>query len=386
MRPLANPVRPYAWGSRSAIAVLQGRPVPSPGPEAELWLGAHPSAPSLLPTGSLPAVIAANPVAALGQPVVDRFGARLPYLLKVLAAAEPLSLQVHPDSGQAAAGYAAWTAATASAGAGDVDVPPYADPFHKPELLVALDDFDGLCGFRDPAVSAEALAQLRVPALDSVVRALAEPTASTETRLRSAVESLLVWPGPDRAKLVAAVAAAGEPLTADLAKRYPGDVGVVLALLLHRVRLRPDEAIFMPAGNLHAYLSGIGVEVMAASDNVARAGLTPKPVDPAEVMRLLHYGVLADPVVRPVEVAPGVMTWPTPVTEFALHKAAPAGGTAVLPAGGPRIVLCVQGPALLVVGDQRAPVRGGEAVFVEAGEPAVELVGDDAVIFQVSCP
>src|SRR5690348_4479349 len=227
MERLTGQIRGYAWGSRTAIAALQGRPVPAPGPEAELWLGAHPDLPSSTVEGPLDQRIAADPAGLLGDAVLGEFGARLPYLLKVLAAAEPLSLQAHPDTARARERYAA----------GD---PNYRDACHKPELLVAVEEFDALCGFRPPARSAEVLAGLGVPALQPVVAQLSAGD------LRAAVTSLLCWPEADREALVGAVAAAhGGPahgglahggLAADLAKRYPADMGVVVALLLNRVR------------------------------------------------------------------------------------------------------------------------------------------------------
>lgn len=315
MERLVNPIREYAWGSRTAIAALQGRPVPSPGPEAELWVGAHPSDPSRLePTGTpLPEVIRARPVATLSAPVVDRFGPRLPYLLKLLAAAAPLSLQAHPDADRAAAGYAAEEAAA---------VPPdapqrrYVDPYHKPELLVAVSEFRALCGFRDPAESAALLAGLGLAELAPVLAAL------RGRDLRGALAWLLRAPGASVVGRVVQAAATrpGYELVGELAAAYPGDRGVMVALLLNQVTLAPGEAIFMPPGNLHAYLGGTGVEAMASSDNVLRGGLTPKHVDPAELLRVLRYEVLPDPVRAPVPVAPGVVTWPVPIAELVLHR------------------------------------------------------------------
>ncbi len=392
MRPLTNPIRTYAWGSRTAIASLQRRPAPSPEPEAELWMGAHPSAPSVVPGegGSEPLIdaIARNPGAVLGELVANRFGRRLPYLLKILAAAQPLSLQVHPDAEQARAGFAAEESAGLPR---DARGRNYADPHHKPELLVALGEFDALCGFRDPTESATILRSYGVPALKPVIAAL--ETGTTAERLRGAVELLVQWPASERAALVAAVAEAGgtpsntgaEPLGAVLGRHYPGDVGVVIALLLNQVRLRPDEAVFVPAGNLHAHLAGFGVEVMAASDNVIRGGLTPKHVDRAELLRVLRYEVTVDPVVRPQTVAAGVVSWPVPVSEFALAKAVVSGesGTVALPGGGPRIVVCVRGSASLSTGGEIHTLCGGESVFVSASEPSVQATGE-GVVFQAA--
>ncbi|TCB99945.1 mannose-6-phosphate isomerase, class I [Micromonospora zingiberis] len=369
MELLYGPIKDYAWGSRSAIAELQGRPVPSDGPEAELWLGAHPGAPAIVERDgdrvALTDVLAADPGDWLGQRVVDRFGARLPFLLKVLAAAAPLSLQAHPDAEQARAGFA-------TDGARSDGHRNYVDPFHKPELLVALGPMEALCGFRDPAVSAEVLAGLGVPELRPVLDAL----AAGPTGLAEAVRLLLVWPAAERAGLVAAVRAAAvagpdAELVALLAQAYPADPGVVVALLLNRVRLAAGEAIWMPAGNLHAYLRGTGVEVMAASDNVLRGGLTQKHVDVAELLRVLRFEVLDQPVVSPRAVADGVVTWPVPVPDFALHRVTVDGARpeVTLAVPGPWVVLCTSGR--VDVADLVTPVTlgpGQAAVGAAAGK------------------
>ena len=360
MEPLQGRIRPYAWGSRQAIARIQGRPVPSDGPEAELWLGAHPTAPSSVAGRLLPELLAAEPARLLGEDVVEEFGPRLPYLFKVIAAETPLSIQAHPDADRAAAAFAA-------------DHPSYSDPFHKPELLVAVEEFDALCGFRDPAASAARLEALDVTGLKPVVEALRAGTV--EERLRGAVSLLLSGSLP--ADLVASVAAA-DPFAASLAAHYPDDPGVLVALLLNRARLAADDAVWMPAGNLHAYLCGVGIEAMAASDNVLRGGLTPKRVDVPELLRILRFEVLANPVVGPVPVAPGVVTWPAPAREFALYKATVAGEPVTLPAAGPRILFCLRGEVSLGALARRA----GEAAFVAAAEPPV-VVGGDGVVFQV---
>jgi mannose-6-phosphate isomerase len=460
MRQLTGPIRTYAWGSRTALAALQGRPVPSADPEAELWLGAHPSAPAVVGGGRpLAELLAADPVGALGEPVLERFGPRLPYLLKVLAAAAPLSLQVHPDAEQARTGFAA------EIGRPVGTVRRYVDPYHKPEVLVAVEEFDALCGFRPPAGSAKLLASFEVPALDPIIAALTNRSESDA--LRGAVELIMRLPSAQREPLVTAVVdsarqrvastAPAFALAVRLGELYPGDVGVVLALLLNQVRLSPDEALFIPAGNLHAYVEGVGVELMAASDNVLRGGLTPKHVDVPELLRVLRYGVLLDPVLRPDEVAPGVLGWATPAAEFSLVKgvvpgvlAAEAGPAAAglsgaeagpaaagvsgaeagpgsvgvsgaeagpgsagvsgaeagpaaagvsgaeaglgsvpvrLPGSGPRILVCTAGIARCQSGRSELRLRAGEAAFVAAGEPPVEVIAGSArqaVVFQAS--
>jgi mannose-6-phosphate isomerase len=380
--PLTGVVRPYAWGSRTALATLQGRPAPSDGPEAELWLGAHPGDPSTVtgPDGpvSLGTLIADDPKGQLGAEVAGEFGTRLPYLMKVLAAAAPLSLQAHPNAEYARAAFAAQEA--------DPSAPKnYTDAYHKPEMLVALTPFEALCGFRAPDVSAAVLQELELPRLAPVVAAL----RTGVTGLCEAVRLLLTWPPADRPALVEAVvsAAAGRSssayaqsfaLAVDLARHYPGDPGVLVALLLNHVRLAPGEAIWMPAGNLHAYLHGTGVEIMAASDNVLRGGLTPKRVDVEELLKVLRFEVLDDPIRPAAEVAPGVLTWRVPAREFALYRIALDGARAPtpVPAEGPRIVLAVEGD-VFVAGGHGTPVevRPGEAAFAPDDAGPITVAG-----------
>ena len=407
MRLLQGSIRGYAWGSRTAIATLQGRPVPTPEPEAELWLGAHPSAPALVRDGlagdgaagrPLTDIIAADPAGVLGDETVAQFGQRLPFLLKVLAAAQPLSLQAHPDLDQARAGFAAEQAAGA-----DPSARNYVDDWHKPELLVAVEPFDALCGFRDPSISADLLGALDLPALRPAVAALR--AADPATGLRDAVHGLLTLPAEDLPALVDlvaeraadllaaravdgaavdgaavdAVAHASYRLVTELAQRYPGDAGVLVAMLLNRVTLQPGEAVWMPAGNLHAYLAGVGVEIMAASDNVLRGGLTPKHVDVAELLRILRFEVLDTPVLRPTASGPGVVTWPVPVADFTLHRAAVAGDAPVrLPGGGPRILLCLRGSVQADDGAGSVLLHGGQAAFAPASAGPIEVRVNDS--------
>ncbi|MCZ7439634.1 mannose-6-phosphate isomerase, class I [Micromonospora sp. WMMC241] len=375
MELLQGRIRDYAWGSRTAIAELQGRPVPSEGPEAELWLGAHPGAPATVDRDgrpvSLTELLVAEPGHWLGERLVGRFGTRLPFLLKVLAADAPLSLQAHPDAEQARVGHAA-----------DDGRVNYVDPYHKPELLVALSEFDALCGFRDPAESAAVIGGFGVPALEPVVAALRTGPAG----LREAVRALLSWPEAERAGLVAAVLAAATagPASPDaalvrtLAAGYPADPGVVVALLLHHVRLAPGDGIWMPAGNLHAYLRGTGVEIMAASDNVLRGGLTPKRVDVDELLRVLRFEVLADPVLRSERVAPGVSTWPVPVEDFALHRVTVSAGSpgVRLTLPGPRVVLCRAGKLSVDDGVGVVTLGAGQSAVGTAAGGALALAGD----------
>ncbi len=296
---LSNPIRGYPWGSRDFIARVQGRAHPTQAPEAELWIGAHPDSPSTLDDGRrLDTLIAADPLELLGAESADRFGPRLPYLMKLLAAREPLSLQAHPNGEQARAGFAAGHRS-------------YVDPYHKPELIVALEEFEALCGFASSGTSAALLRP--IDDLAPVVSHL------DNGDLRSAVTMLLDWPTSSRDQLVDQVAEQYS-LAARLAGYYPGDMGVIVALLLNHVVLQPGQGVWMPSGTLHAYVRGAGVEVMASSDNVLRGGLTRKPVDVAELLRVLRFEPTSLPLLTPIAVAPGVETWPVPVPDFRLSR------------------------------------------------------------------
>jgi mannose-6-phosphate isomerase len=332
-------------------------------------MGAHPDSPSTVDGVPLTEVIAADPAGVLGADAVARFGARLPYLMKVLAAAEPLSLQAHPDPERARAGFEAERAAGLPADAPERN---YRDPYHKPELLVAVEPFEALCGFRDPAATADLLAGLGVAELAPTVAALRRP--DPEVALRDAVTGLLALPGTAAKSLVdevvAAARAAGPELAVTLGGKYPGDVGVVVALLLNHVRLAAGEAVWMPAGNLHAYLRGTGVEIMAASDNVLRGGLTPKHVDVPELLRVLRFEILADPVLQPRQIGPDLVTWPTPIDDFALYRAEVMADERTLPGHGPRIVLCLRGRVRVDDGLGPVELGGGRAAFGVAGRTA----------------
>ncbi len=365
-------IQHYAWGSRSVIPTLLGRP-PDAEPAAELWFGDHVGAPSPVPENAttLDAVIAADPERALGRKTVERFGPRLPFLIKVLAADRALSIQVHPNSAQARAGFAAEEAAGVPRDAPERN---YGDPFHKPELLCALAPFDALCGFRPVSETLGLLDELAVPELGFVADLLggADP-------LRAAVTAALRHPEP--AVLADAVSrrldGSDERLrgVALAAGDCPGDIGVVLALLLNHVRLEPGEAIFLGAGNVHAYLRGTGVEIMASSDNVLRCGLTAKHIAVAELLATADFTASLDPQCRPVPTG-DVWTYPAPVEDFRLVAVDLDAGARHVPVEGPCIVLSVERTTTVEVADGSAVVvERGRAAFVAAGAEVVTIRG-----------
>jgi mannose-6-phosphate isomerase len=405
MELLTNPIRTYAWGSTSAIAGIQGRPVPSPRPEAELWMGGHPSAPSRLVRGGvelgLDEVVAADPTGELGAEIAAAHGARVPFLLKLLAAETPLSLQAHPSQRQAEAGFAAEEAFGPPLGDPRRN---YVDPHHKPEILCAVGEFHALCGFRPVDRSLAVLTGLTglpglpglaVPTFELLIERLR--SAPGADGLRAFVAGLFALSDAPAAAhefadaCRAALKAGATPYSADyqlaldLADRYPGDLGVVLALLLNRLVLGTGEAVFLPAGVIHAYLHGVGVELMACSDNVLRGGLTPKHVDVDELLRVLRFEPEVAAPFPATEPAPGVRVWSPPVPEFTLTRVvlAEAGGAASLDADGPRILFCLEGAASVDDGTGPAELAGGQAGYLPAGRPTVTLTGD-ATVFQAT--
>ncbi|MFJ9819981.1 mannose-6-phosphate isomerase, class I [Streptomyces sp. NPDC101151] len=368
MDRLDNTVRPYAWGSPTAIPHLLGVQ-PTGEPQAEMWMGAHPGAPSRTERGTLVEVVDTDPERELGAGAVAKFGPRLPFLLKILAAGAPLSLQVHPDLEQAQEGFA-----DEELRGVPLDAPHrnYKDANHKPELICALTEFDGLCGFRDPLRTADLLDGLGVDSLKPYVDLLrAHPE---EAALREVLTAVLTADPEEMAHTVAEATAACTRLGGDhapyagLAHHYPGDRGVIAAMLLNHVRLQPGEALFLGAGIPHAYLSGMGVEIMANSDNVLRCGLTPKHVDVPELLRVVRFEAGDAGVLRPEASPDGEEVYETPIDEFRLSRyVLPEGGTAHdLTLDTPQILLCTAGS----VRAGELELAPGQSVFVPADEKA----------------
>lgn len=356
---IANHPRDYAWGSTTLLAALEGR-VPSASPEAEVWFGDHPGDPADVSTGGT---------------LDEVTGGSLPYLLKLLAAADPLSIQVHPTREQAREGFAR----EAGMDAGD-PARNYRDANHKPELIVALSErFEALAGLRPVAETKRLLESFP----DSVgMRELRErlDTGEEAAALRATIGWLLSGEAAGEvAEIIAALFAAesqefAEALNAlrAIAERCPGDPGVVVAMLMNFVVLAPGEAIFLRAGLLHAYVSGLGVEIMAASDNVLRGGLTPKHIDVDELLAIVD----TTPAAVPVQPSTGEVTvYDVPVDDFALRRVL-VDGEYRTEVSGPTMVLATRGE-LTVSGasETGVPVAIGSAVFASSDEPELVLSG-----------
>jgi mannose-6-phosphate isomerase len=344
MQRVEGVIQHYAWGDPAAIADLRGVE-PDGELQAELWFGTHPGGASHL---------------ADGRPLESTAGP-LPYLVKVLAARTPLSLQVHPSMSQAEAGYAREDAAGLP-----LDAPQrnYRDRMHKPELLCALTPFEAVCGIAP------------IEQTDRLLGELGAPAASIRTVLGHAgvngAIGMLLHDRPDLSALVATAQQHPDPRCTWLvraAEMYPGDPSAAILLLLNHVAMQPGDAIFLGAGNLHAYLCGMGVEVMAASDNVLRCGLTTKFVDAEEVLRVLDDTPLADPLVHAVARPDEGLDYPVPVPDFRVARYE-IDGAAAWTAEGPELALCTHG--------EFGPVSRGQCVFATDGEP-VQLRGRGTV-------
>ena len=392
-------VQAYAWGSRTALPELCGTASPSPHPVAEHWFGAHDSGSSLCADGrALDARIADDPERELGARVLAEHGGGLPFLVKLLSAEQALSLQAHPSPEKAREGYAAEDARGIAVDAADRN---YRDANHKPEILVALTEFHALVGFRPVERTIALLDAFDVDSLRPYRDMLAGQPDSEG--LRAVFTTFVTMPHIVLADVVSdlvtravsyltvnGVDAPWSPVAttvAELAERYPTDPGVLGVLLLNRVVLQPGQAVYLGPGQLHAYLRGVGVEVMANSDNVLRGGLTPKHVDVPELMRVLEFGPLADPTVDAVPAdrgVPGEVDYPTPEPDFALSRIdLPAGRPVTWRPDGPEVLLCTSGEVRVDEDGAGEVLRPGRAVWVPASTPRVCLQSlDGATVFR----
>lgn len=370
--PLRGKVQPYAWGSRTAIYELLGTP-PTGEPAAELWFGTHPVAPAEVAWPDRPV------------PISEVLADDLPFLLKVLAAEQALSIQVHPSAEQARAGFDREQRAGVPLEAPNRN---YKDPHHKPELIVALTPFRALAGIRDRGLTLTVVDQLAVPLLQEAFAPLAldaggegvaatlrgllslaaEPAGELVSSVSARACELANRPPVDDGDVAAAVS-----LLTELSRDYPGDIGVVVALLLNDVTLAPGQGLFQPARLLHAYVRGVGIEVMASSDNVLRAALTAKHVDVDELLAILDPTPTGAPILDPEQrhrAGLTVQAWPVPVTDFALRQitGTPSDGSAGEEVTGPAIVLAIE------AGVEVRGEDGGE-VRVRPGRGALVLPG-----------
>lgn len=395
MYEIENVLRDYAWGSTTAIASLLGRPE-SGGPEAELWIGAHPDSPSVAHVpedgtrSRLDSLISSDPEHFLGAESLSAFGPRLPFLAKILAAAQPLSLQVHPSLEQAREGFARENAAGLDAHAPNRN---YKDDNHKPEMIFALTPFEALCGFRPAAETRKIFEHIarafpEGTSSPALVQALIDDLAAADEGegLRRAFERLITG-GQGVAEATALVVeallscASLEPYQAELGtvislnEKYPGDPGVLISLLLNRISLKPGQAVYLPAGNVHAYLHGLGVEVMASSDNVLRGGLTPKYVDVPELLNTIDFHPVAVPMLDAEKTVMDQELFRPPFKEFQLQRIelGPDSGPVPLAQSGAAVVIVVAGEVYLDSPKGDLQLSRGRSAFIAAAEAPINV-------------
>ncbi len=379
---LKNPILDYSWGSRTAIADLLGQPCPSDGPQAELWMGAHPKAPSTLlwedRTVALSELISRYPKDVLGPDAAKRFNGRLPYLFKVLAADQPLSIQAHPDRNQARKGYERENALGIP-----LDAPHrnYRDDNHKPECICALTPFWGLNGFRRIEDMLDYFRRLAVSCLDPELELL------QTGNLPGFFESLMTMGDLRKRRVTAEVgdlartAEADDPVfrwISSLDRAYPSDIGILSPILLNLVCLRPGQAMFLGSGELHAYLEGTGVELMANSDNVLRGGLTPKHVDVPELLRVVNFEERRIDILKPAPVGPTERRYPCRAEEFDLSVVDVAEGNPhrSRKKRSVEILLCTAGRLRVIEeNDRERVVKKGASFLVPAAAPPYRIEG-----------
>ncbi len=392
---LHNPIQTYAWGSRTGIATFLGRPSPAEEPQAEMWMGAHPRASSEIEIDgrrvSLADAVATAPEEVLGEEVAARHGATLPFLFKVLAAGGGLSIQVHPDRHQAGAGYRREDDLGIALQAPERN---YRDRNHKPEVLYAVTPFVILRGFRPPAEIFVLMRRFDLPELVPEVREALR--AGDLERFFSAYMAL----GPEQLRAlltralarISAGAAGGEPQAEligswviKLQQQFPGDRGILAPLFLYLTELSPGEAIFTGPGIFHAYLEGVGIELMANSDNVVRGGLTPKHVDVEELMRVLRFEPEPPRLLRST-VAEGVRRFEPVADEFSLSVLRATPGRILSGHGGVEILLCSRGKGIIrdAAGVEVAFGRG-DSLLVPATTGSYRLEGN-ATLFRACVP
>jgi mannose-6-phosphate isomerase len=394
---LTNSIQTYEWGSHTAIAKLLGFPAPSEEPQAELWMGAHPKAPSRVKINDehqpLIDLIEKHPIDILGQHSATLYGNQLPYLFKVLASEMPLSIQAHPNTDQAISGYARENDLGILINAPHRN---YKDDHHKPECLCALTPFWGLCGFRKIS---QILYLLQRACPQTLRRALHHlKTQPDSTGLKIFFQSIMTM---EKEKALSVIQEAvtqadsrkGEDDAFDwiikLAAVYPGDIGVIFPAVLNLVCLRPGEAMYLSSGELHAYLHGVGMEIMANSDNVLRGGLTPKHVDVPELMNVLTFQERTIDVLQPEADRPHEKLYRTPAEEFILSAITLKQGDTYesLTERSVEIMLVTEGRVeILDEGNgKRSEMTSGVSVIVPAAVPRYIIKGE-GVVYKAAVP
>jgi mannose-6-phosphate isomerase len=394
---LKNSIQEYDWGSKTAIPELLGRARPAEKPQAELWMGAHPKAPSRVHCDNvwrpLLEVIAENPEEVLGRETAHRFSNELPFLFKVLAAAKPLSIQAHPHQGQAKEGFLRENQMGIPLEAVNRN---YRDDNHKPEIICALTPFWALNGFRQVKEILRLLGGIQFPPLLETLSFLRNH--SSRQGLKGFFSHLMTMEKNKQGKIIKAAAAYAEKRKekepvwtwiARLNEEYPGDVGVLSPAILNLVKLEPQQAMHLPAGELHAYLEGVGIELMANSDNVLRGGLTAKHIDVRELLNILNFSEAKLNILRPERVASFEAVYPTGTAEFVLSIVEVSRGAPFTGAQkrSVEMMICTKGEATITdLGNgETTGLARGASIIVPAAVEQYRVEGE-ATIYKAAVP
>ena len=381
--PLDNSIQPYDWGCKTALGKLFGIANPDNQPQAEIWMGAHPGAPSRVlldnaKTVTLDDFIESSPEIVLGEAVSARFSGKLPYLFKVLSAAAPLSIQVHPNKKQAEAGYEKDNQAGLAPNAPNRN---YRDDNHKPELMYALTPFRAMCGFRQPSEISELFSLIKHPQIDILLETL------KNEGLQGFWQQLLeLAEAPLNEMIDQALALAKHnqhPAIKELKRLnafYPGDAGVFSPMILNLIHLEPGEAIYLDAGTPHAYLEGTGMEIMANSDNVLRGGLTSKHMDVAELIATMNFDVvdIENFKVRPQQQG-DQFDFSVPVPDFAFGIIPVKTKAAVKASGSVEILFCIEGSVNVEVNGNSLTLSPGESCLITATDQQTRFEGNGSL-------
>lgn len=387
MQNLYGTIQHYPWGTKNYIPEIIGI-APDGRPHAEYWLGAHPSSPSALGRNriALDKHLTQHPE-ELGEKALAVFGPQLSFLMKILSAEQPLSIQTHPSRSQAEDGFARQDAENIP-----LNSPRriYRDPWPKPELIIALTEFHALSGFREPKQTMELFDGLGVAdRLTSVIGPLAAREGSSA--LAEVFLDILSL-GEERQHLVDEVCAAAvnhrnntgalgdfARTAIELDSFFPGEPGILAALLLNRITLKPGETLFMNPGQLHAYIKGTGIEVMGNSDNVIRGGLTKKHIDINELVQVVEFTSRTPEISRGVPMGPGLEIYRTPCKEFQTWRITPSSSSIALPrTDSARILVTIGGAVRLMSNTDTLDLASGESAYLPA-EKEIYVTGSGQV-------
>jgi mannose-6-phosphate isomerase len=394
---LKNRIQEYAWGSKTFIPELLGSPAPAENPQAELWMGIHPNGPSMVSWKNawipLRDLIEKDPESVLGKSVAGKFSNTLPFLFKILAANRPLSIQAHPSLNQAREGFAKENRLQIPLTASHRN---YKDNNHKPEILCALSHFWALKGFRKVEEIFFLVDKIGISALESQIAPFRKRPNSAG--LKAFFSALMTIKREQQSELISAIVETIGRLNdthpayewmIKLHQTFPGDIGVLAPVFLNLVRLQPGEAIYLPAGELHGYLEGAAIELMANSDNVLRGGLTPKHVDAPELLRTLNFEYGEANILDPESRRGAEWLYPAPVEEFALSQISLHEGSAFKSEQkrSVEIMICVEGRAHIKDAGSRTTLalERGTAIIIPAVVKQYQIEGK-ATIYKAAVP